>query len=131
MRAGSLLVVRAKVFRVGHGTSRLDAVDVCVTHLGGQVRVLAVTFENPSAFGHAGKVEVRTLNSVDAFAPWLEYAIEAFTVDRCMFASNFPVDATCGTFDELYEIFNSVTSGLDSESRAKLFAENAERVYRC
>ena len=68
---------------------------------------------------------------VDAFTPWLEYAIEAFTVDRCMFASNFPVDATCGTFDELYEIFSSVTSGLDSESRAKLFAENAERIYRC
>ena len=30
--------------------------------------------------------------SVDAFAPWLEYAIDAFGVDRCMFASNFPVD---------------------------------------
>ncbi len=67
----------------------------------------------------------------DAFAPWIEYAIEAFGVDRCMFASNFPVDATCGTFDELYEIFSSVTSGLDGESRAKLFAENAERIYRC
>jgi len=35
-------------------------------------------------------------------APWLEYAIEAFGVDRCMFASNFPVDAMYGTFDELY-----------------------------
>ena len=42
---------------------------------------------------------------VDAFAPWLEYAIEAFGVDRCMFASNFPVDATYGTFDELYAVF--------------------------
>ena len=59
---------------------------------------------------------------VDAFAPWLEYAIEAFGVDRCMFASNFPVDATYGTFDELYAVFSSVTAGLDSESRAKLFA---------
>jgi predicted TIM-barrel fold metal-dependent hydrolase len=37
--------------------------------------------------------------SADAFAPWLEYAIEAFGVDRCMFASNFPVDAMYGTFD--------------------------------
>ena len=40
---------------------------------------------------------------VDALAPWLEYAIEAFGVDRCMFASNFPVDAMYGTFDELYD----------------------------
>jgi L-fuconolactonase len=68
--------------------------------------------------------------SVDAFAPWLEPAIEAFGVDRCMFASNFPVDAMYGTFDELYTAFSSVTAGLDSESRGKLFASNAERVYR-
>ena len=68
---------------------------------------------------------------VDALAPWLEYAIEAFGVDRCMFASNFPVDAMYGSFDELYAAFSTVTAGLDSESRGKLFAGNAERVYRC
>jgi len=68
---------------------------------------------------------------VDAFAPWLEYAIEAFGVDRCMFASNFPVDSMYGTFDELFEVFSAVTAGLDSGSRSKLFADNAETVYRC
>jgi len=69
--------------------------------------------------------------SVDVLAPWLEYAIEVFGVDRCMFASNFPVDAMSGTFDELYTTFSAVTSGLDGESREKLFAKNAERLYRC
>jgi predicted TIM-barrel fold metal-dependent hydrolase len=69
--------------------------------------------------------------SADAFAPWLEYAIEAFGLDRCMFASNFPVDAMYGTFDDLYTVFSTVTAGLDGESRTKLFATNAERVYRC
>ncbi|MHB8593764.1 MAG: amidohydrolase family protein [Acidimicrobiales bacterium] len=68
---------------------------------------------------------------VDALAPWLDYAIEAFGVDRCMFASNFPVDAMYGTFDDLYGAFSTVTAGLDGESREKLFAGNAERVYRC
>ncbi|HUY67305.1 MAG TPA: amidohydrolase family protein [Acidimicrobiales bacterium] len=68
---------------------------------------------------------------VDALAPWLEYAIEAFGVDRCMFASNFPVDAMYGTFDDLYAAFDAVTADLDGESRGKLFAGNAERVYRC
>ena len=51
---------------------------------------------------------------VDALAPWLEYAIEVFGVDRCMFASNFPVDSMYGTFDELYTTFSTVTGGLDS-----------------
>jgi predicted TIM-barrel fold metal-dependent hydrolase len=64
-------------------------------------------------------------------APWLEHAIEAFGVDRCMFASNFPVDSMFGTFDDLYAAFSTVTVGLDAESREKLFANNAERVYRC
>jgi predicted TIM-barrel fold metal-dependent hydrolase len=69
--------------------------------------------------------------SATALAPWIEYAIEAFGVDRCMFASNFPVDSMCGTFDDLYGAFSQVTAGLDSASREKLFAGNAERVYRC
>ena len=67
----------------------------------------------------------------DAFAPWLEHAIEAFGVDRCMFASNFPVDSMYGTFDDLYATFSAVTAGLDEDSRQKLFATNAESVYRC
>jgi len=69
--------------------------------------------------------------SAEAFAPWLEYAIGAFGVDRCMFASNFPVDAMYGTYDQLYEVFSAVTAGLGGTSREKLFASNAERVYRC
>lgn len=66
----------------------------------------------------------------DVLGPWLEGAIEAFGVDRCMFASNFPVDSAFGSFDDLYETFSAVTSGLDDESRDKLFAGNAERVFR-
>jgi predicted TIM-barrel fold metal-dependent hydrolase len=36
-----------------------------------------------------------------------------------------------GTFDELYSTYAAVTAGLDDESRDKLFATNAERIYRC
>jgi L-fuconolactonase len=69
--------------------------------------------------------------SVDVQAPWLEYAIEAFGVDRCLFASNFPVDGMHGTFDQLYEAYSALTAGLDDDARDKLFAGNAERIYRC
>ncbi len=69
--------------------------------------------------------------SVDVQAPWLEYAIEAFGVDRCLFASNFPVDGMHGTFDQLYEAYSAITAGLDDDARDKLFAGNAERIYRC
>jgi len=69
--------------------------------------------------------------AVDVLAPWLEDTIDAFGVDRCLFASNFPVDGMYGTFDQLYSAYSAVTSGLDAEARDKLFAANAERVYRC
>lgn len=67
----------------------------------------------------------------DVYAPWIEHAIAVFGVDRCLFASNFPVDSIHGTFDELYTTFATLTEGLDEGDRDKLFAANAERVYRC
>jgi L-fuconolactonase len=63
--------------------------------------------------------------------PWIEHAIDTFGVDRCMFASNFPVDGLHGSLDELYRSFAEITSGLDPATRDLLFAANAERVYRC
>ena len=68
---------------------------------------------------------------VDALKPWIDHALEAFGVDRSLFASNFPVDSTHGTFDDLYSTYDTLTSDLDAASRDKLFASNAERVYRC
>ena len=69
--------------------------------------------------------------TADAFAPWLEHAIEAFGPDRCMFAGNFPVDGLHGTLDELFTAYHTVTAGLDLSARDALFAGTAERVYRC
>jgi predicted TIM-barrel fold metal-dependent hydrolase len=66
----------------------------------------------------------------DALRPWLEYAIDAFGPERCMFASNFPVDSAAGSFDDLYSTFDTITRGLDDASRAALFAGTAERIYR-
>ncbi|BDX32827.1 hypothetical protein TUM20985_33740 [Mycobacterium antarcticum] len=69
--------------------------------------------------------------AVEAQAPWLEYAIDAFGVDRCMFGSNFPVDGMHGTLDQLLTTFSTITAGLDAVARDKVLAANAERVYRC
>ena len=60
--------------------------------------------------------------------PWIEHCLESFGVDRCMFASNFPVDAMHGTFDELFSAYDGATADLDADARDKLFAANAERA---
>jgi L-fuconolactonase len=71
------------------------------------------------------------LGSMDpaVLAPWVEEAIELFGADRCMFASNFPVDGLHGTLDELFGAYSALTAGLDAADRDRLFAGTAERVY--
>ncbi len=69
--------------------------------------------------------------AAEMFAPWVLHAIELFGADRCMFASNFPVDGMHGTFDDLYSTYDELTADLDAATRDQLFAGNAERVYGC
>lgn len=68
--------------------------------------------------------------TVDALRPWIEFALDVFGVDRCMFASNFPVDGLHGSLDQLWSTYNELTSDLSNEDRDKLFAVNAERTYK-
>jgi predicted TIM-barrel fold metal-dependent hydrolase len=56
--------------------------------------------------------------------------IDAFGPARCMFASNFPVDGLYSTFGELFEAFDTITTGFDPAERADLFAGTARRFYR-
>lgn len=68
--------------------------------------------------------------SADAFRPWLEPAVEAFGVGRCCVASNFPVDGLHGTLEQLWSAYAEVTAGLSADDVERLYATNAERIYR-
>jgi predicted TIM-barrel fold metal-dependent hydrolase len=56
--------------------------------------------------------------------------IAIFGEDRCMFASNFPVDGLVGGLSTIYSGFAQATQSLGKAVQAKLFADNARRVYR-
>jgi len=56
--------------------------------------------------------------------------IDVFGPSRCMFASNFPVDGLYSTFGDLFEAFDTITTGFQSTERADLFAGTARRFYR-
>ncbi len=57
-------------------------------------------------------------------------AISIFGVDRCLFASNFPVDSVIATFDEIFNGFDAFTRAMSAEDRRKLFRDNALKTYR-
>lgn len=56
-------------------------------------------------------------------------AIEIFGVRRVMFASNFPVDGLCATFDEIYRGFQEIVKGFSVMEQRALFHDNATRIY--
>lgn len=62
--------------------------------------------------------------------PYVEAAIEIFDVDRCMFASNFPVDKLFSSYDDIFDAFKEITKDYTYSERRKLFHDNAERYYR-
>lgn len=67
--------------------------------------------------------------TVDANRGVVLAAIEAFGVARCMFASNFPVDSLCATFDRIYDGFATIVQDFAPSERRALFHDNAARIY--
>jgi predicted TIM-barrel fold metal-dependent hydrolase len=65
-----------------------------------------------------------------ANGPIILEAIRIFGVERCMFASNFPVDGLKGSWDYIYSQLKASVAHLPIEDRRKLFAENAIAFYR-
>ncbi len=55
--------------------------------------------------------------------------IDLFGVERCMFASNFPVDSLCGTFGAIYGGFERIVADFTADEQDALFVENALRLY--
>lgn len=68
--------------------------------------------------------------TVDANGPIVRDAISMFGWERCMFASNFPVDGLCADFRTIFSGFLEITANRPDAERRALFADNARRIYR-
>ena len=55
--------------------------------------------------------------------------IDLYGVDRCMFASNFPVDRICADFGTIYRGFQAIVADFTMAEQDALFAANARRIY--
>lgn len=59
----------------------------------------------------------------------IRWTIDTFEPDRCMFASNFPVDGLCGSFDTIFSGFDAATTDYSASERDALFRSTARRCY--
>lgn len=66
----------------------------------------------------------------ESIRPVVLECIDAFGTERSMFASDFPVESVHGTFDAFYSAFDAITADFSADERDRLFARNAEAIYR-
>ncbi|WP_423820803.1 amidohydrolase family protein [Salinisphaera sp. SPP-AMP-43] len=62
--------------------------------------------------------------------PLIFEAIDTFGVERCLFASNYPVDGLYAGYDAIWQAYAEILSKASATDRAALFEHNARRVYR-
>lgn len=79
---------------------------------------------------HTRAKPVGSVELAEAMAPFIDYCIEQFTPERCMFESNFPVDKVSYSYNVLFNAFKRLSSGYSPSERAAMFHDNAVRVYR-
>ncbi|MEM8948233.1 MAG: amidohydrolase family protein [Pseudomonadota bacterium] len=90
------------------------------------------------ALADAGNVALKISGLGQPGQPWttaangpvVRDAISMFGTNRCMFASNFPVDGLCADFRTIFSGFMAITADMSTDERRKLFYDNAMRIYR-
>lgn len=68
--------------------------------------------------------------TVDSIRPYVLGSIDAFGVDRIVFASNWPVDRLFSSYPDVVNAYAGIISDFTQEEQVKLFSGNAERVFR-
>ncbi|WP_106478012.1 amidohydrolase family protein [Phytohalomonas tamaricis] len=66
----------------------------------------------------------------DSLRPLVLETIDAFGIERCMFASNFPVDMLYARYEQVWQAYDNIVSAGSSTEKAALFHANASRFYR-
>jgi len=62
-------------------------------------------------------------------SPIIRETIDIFGIDRCMFASNFPVDGLVADLDTLISGYKEILADFPRDDQIKFFHDNAVKVY--
>ena len=89
-------------------------------------------------FADCPNVAVKISGIGQAGLPWTVAAnreivlttIDLFGPQRCMFASNFPVDSVCASYGTIFAGFDAIVADCSDTGRRALFHDNAVRIYR-
>lgn len=91
-----------------------------------------------SRFASLSNVRVKISGLGQRDRPWtadgnrwiVEEIVAMFGAERAMFASNFPVDSLCGSFDTIFTGFKTIASRYSQAEQLNLFYDTARTLYR-
>ncbi len=70
-----------------------------------------------------------SLELSEVMAPYFHWCIEQFSVDRCMFESNYPVNKITYSYAVLWNAFKQIARSFSREERNSIFHDTAVKVY--
>lgn len=79
---------------------------------------------------HQRAMQPSSTELAQALKPYIDFCIEKFGVNRCMFESNFPVEKRANAYVTLWNAFKRLTENYSTAERAALFHDTAARAYR-
>jgi predicted TIM-barrel fold metal-dependent hydrolase len=79
---------------------------------------------------HLKKEAATRSEIVERLAPLVDFVIGQFGAERCMFASNFPIDKPSISLVDLYQVYHEIVANRSPQERESLFSGTARRVYR-
>ena len=68
--------------------------------------------------------------TLESNRPIVLEAIKIFGMERCMFASNYPVDGLRASYDLIYDSFKTIVADFTRTEQDQLFSQNAMAFYR-
>lgn len=68
--------------------------------------------------------------NIDAYVPYLDTALEAFTPARLMYGSDWPVCSLAATYDEVYDILTLYLDRLTIAERDQIMGNTAAEFYQ-
>ena len=68
--------------------------------------------------------------TVASIRPYVLESIETFRVDRCFFATNWPVDWLWSSYDAVVDAYTEIVADFGHDEQVAMFSKNAEQLYR-
>ena len=68
--------------------------------------------------------------SIKSIGEIFHYIIDSFGINRCLVASNFPVDKLFGSYDQIYNAYKEILMNYSYDENKRLFSETANKIYK-